>query len=182
MNATTTPTPPRLVVMGVSGCGKSTVGALLAGHLEIPYLDADDLHPAANIARMASGIPLTDDDRAPWLDLVADALAAPATGAVIACSALRRSYRDRLRTGAPGTAFVHLTGSAELLGSRLTARTDHFMPASLLTTQLATLEELSPDEIGLTLDVAAPARDLAAAAAAWWNDASQQALSRAERR
>lgn len=169
MTPTAPPRPPRVVVMGVSGCGKSTVGALLAAHLAVPYLDADDLHPAENIARMAAGTPLTDDDRAPWLDLVAAALAAPPAGAVVACSALRRTYRDRLRAGAPGTVFVHLTGSVALLTSRLTARTDHFMPASLLDTQLATLEDLATDEAGLALDVAAPAPELAAAAAAWWD-------------
>lgn len=161
---------PRIVVMGVSGCGKSTVATLLAALLDVPYVDADDLHPAANVARMRAGTPLTDADRAPWLDTVARTLADAPGGVVVACSALRRTYRDRLRAGAPGTCFVHLDGSPELLAARLGARTDHFMPASLLGTQLATLEPLAADEPGTRLDVAAAPAALAADAAAWWHD------------
>lgn len=165
----TPPAPlPRIVVMGVSGCGKSTVATLLAARLGVPYVDADDLHPAANVARMSAGIPLTDDDRAPWLDVVAATLAAAPDGLVVACSALRRTYRDRLRAGAPGTTHVHLDGAPELLAARIGARTDHFMPSSLLGTQLATLEPLGDDEAGIRLDVAATPDELADAAAAWW--------------
>ncbi|MBD9698156.1 gluconokinase [Flavimobilis sp. GY10621] len=162
--------PPRIVVMGVSGCGKSTVATLLAARLGVPYVDADDLHPAANVARMSAGIQLTDDDRAPWLDTVAAAIAAAPDGVVVACSALRRSYRDRLRAGAPGTVVVHLDGTPELLAARIGARTDHFMPASLLGTQLATLESLADDEPGTVLDVTATPDELADAAATWWRD------------
>lgn len=160
--------PPRIVVMGVSGCGKSTVATLLAARLGVPYVDADDLHPAANVARMSAGIPLTDDDREPWLDTVAATLADAPDGVVVACSALRRTYRDSLRAGAPGTVVVHLDGTPELLAARIGARTDHFMPASLLDTQLATLERLADDEPGTVLDVTATPDELADAAATWW--------------
>src|SRR3712207_3775606 len=110
---------PRVVVMGVSGSGKSTVGWMLARSLGVPFLDADALHPAANVAKMATGTPLTDDDRAPWLRTVGDEIARSPGGAVVACSALRRSYRDVLRRRAPGTLFVHLHGSREQLARRL---------------------------------------------------------------
>ena len=142
----------RVVVMGVSGSGKSTVGALLAARLGLPFVDGDDLHPKANLTKMASGTPLTDDDRWGWLDAVSEVLARPG-GAVVAASALRRSYRDRVRAGAPGTRFVLLRGTHELLHSRLMGRVDHFMPAALLASQLATLEPLEPDERGLEYDV-----------------------------
>lgn len=156
---------PRVVVMGVSGCGKSTVGSLLAVGLGVPFLDADALHPPANVATMAAGTPLTDADRLPWLRRVGTELAAAPEGVVVACSALRRSYRDLLRGEAPDVRFVHLVGTREQLAARMTARLDHFMPASLLDSQLAALEPLGPDEAGLVLDVAAPPADLARAAA-----------------
>ena len=158
---------PRVVVMGVSACGKSSVARALAEQLGVPMQDADDLHPQANVDKMAAGTPLTDDDRWPWLDLVGDAISDVDTGLVMACSALRRAYRDRLRERAPGTVFVHLTGSPELLASRAAARKDHFMPPSLLASQLATLEPLESDEAGVTLNVSASVSELAAAAAAW---------------
>lgn len=148
---------PILVVMGVSGCGKSTVGALLAAALQIEFLEGDGLHSQRNIARMASGIALTDEDRKDWLELVAGHLArARHTGAglVVACSALKRAYRDILRRGAPQLVFVHLNGASELLGARTAQRTGHYMPASLLQSQLATLEPPTPDEQALTVDVA----------------------------
>lgn len=135
---------PRVVVMGVSGCGKSTVGSLLARRLEVPFLDADALHPPANVAKMSAGVPLTDEDRMPWLDAVARELAAPGS-VVVACSALRRSYRDTIRATAPDAVFVHLQGLRDLLAARIAARLDHFMPASLLDTQLETLEPLAAD-------------------------------------
>lgn len=159
------PDVPRVVVMGVSGSGKSTVGSMLARRLGVDFVDADGLHPAANIAKMSTGRPLTDEDRGPWLDAVAAELAAAPAGAVVACSALRRRYRDRLRRGAGGVRFVHLTGSRELLAARMGARLDHFMPASLLDTQLATLEPLDPAEDGIVLDVVEPPDTLAAFAA-----------------
>jgi len=140
--------------MGVSGSGKSTVGALLAQKLGVPFADADDLHPAANVAKMAAGIPLTDDDRWPWLALVGDALhAASRTGLVIACSALKRSYRDAIRAAAPTAEFVQLDGSRELLESRLGHREGHFMPAALLDSQLAALEPLGEGERGIVIGI-----------------------------
>ncbi|MDT0167201.1 gluconokinase [Actinotalea sp. AC32] len=156
---------PRVVVMGVSGCGKSTVGAMLAGRLGVPFVDADALHPPANIARMAAGTPLTDEDRAPWLRAVGEALAAPPDGAVVACSALRRTYRDLLREAAPDAVVVHLDGTRERLAERLTARLDHFMPAALLDSQLATLEPLEDDEAGVVLDIEQPPVHLVSEAA-----------------
>ena len=144
---------PLVVVMGVSGAGKSTVGSALAGLLELRFVDADALHPPANVAKMAAGTPLTDADRWPWLDLVGTALAdAGETGLVVACSALKRSYRDRIRAAAPAVLFVHLTVPRPALGDRVASRPGHFMPASLIDSQLETLEPLEPDERGFTLD------------------------------
>ena len=143
-----------VVVMGVSGCGKSTVGELLADRLGVPFLDADSLHPEANLTKMATGTPLDDSDRWPWLRLVGLELAAHPDGAVVACSALRRAYRDLLRDAVPDVRFVHLEGTRDQLASRMRARERHFMPVSLLDTQLATLEALAPDEPGVGLDCA----------------------------
>ena len=159
--------PPLIVVMGVSGSGKSTVGVALAERLGIAFTDADGLHPAANVAKMRDGVPLTDDDRWPWLDAVGAELAAyDGRGLVVACSALRRAYRDRLRGPAPRTSFLHLTGERELLAARMAGRDGHFMPPALLESQLNTLEPLDDDEDGLTLDVAAPVEELVEAAEA----------------
>lgn len=145
---------PLICVMGVSATGKSTVGAALAERLSVRFQDADDLHSDANRAKMTAGTPLTDEDRWPWLDTIGGAFAdAVDRGLVLACSALRRAYRDRIRAVAPGVVFVHLHGSRELLRSRAQARTDHFMPASLLDSQLDTLEDLQPDERGFTVTV-----------------------------
>lgn len=142
----------RIILMGVSGCGKSSVGAGLSQRLGIPYRDGDDLHPAANVEKMRAGHPLNDDDRWPWLDRVAAVLAVDAP-VIVGCSALRRAYRDRLRAGAGGPVqFVHLAGSRELLAKRMSARTGHYMPLSLLDTQLAALEPPSLDE-ALTIDI-----------------------------
>ncbi|MGV3712663.1 gluconokinase [Pseudolysinimonas sp.] len=145
------PLPRSVVVMGVSGTGKSTVGAALAEALGLPFVEGDDLHPAANRAKMASGIPLTDADRMPWLDAIAAELDRPV---VVACSALRRAYRDRLRAAAPDLALVFLHGTPELLAARVEGREGHFMPTSLLRSQLDTLEEPSPDEGPIPVDVA----------------------------
>lgn len=145
----------RVVIMGVSGCGKSSVGEGLAARLGIPYRDGDDLHPPENVERMRRGIPLTDDDRWPWLDRVAGVLAAQAP-VIVGCSALRRAYRDRLRAGAGGRVqFVHLTGSRDLIAGRMAARTGHYMPASLLDSQFAALEAPGPDE-ALAVDIDQP--------------------------
>jgi gluconokinase len=154
--------------MGVSAAGKSTAGRLVAERLGTDFLDADDLHPASNRAKMSAGAPLTDEDRMPWLDRVSDELAdRSASGAVIACSALRRVYRDRIRARVPGVLFVHLHGSDELLAARATARTDHFMPPSLLQSQLDTLEVLTSDERGLTVDIAPSPNTIARATVEW---------------
>jgi gluconokinase len=160
---------PAIVVMGVSASGKSSVAAGLSTSLGIDWLDADDLHPAANVAKMASGRALTDDDRWPWLDRVAEelALGAAAGGVVVACSGLRRAYRDRLRSQAPHAVFVHLTGTPELLEGRAKARTGHFMPATLLASQLASLEPLAADETGVEIDIAAPVPSIVEKAR-WW--------------
>ncbi len=128
----------RIILMGVAGCGKSSVGAALSAQMGIPYLDGDDLHPALNVTKMAAGHALTDDDRWPWLDLVAQRLHMDAP-IIIGCSALRRAYRDRLRT-AGAVQFVHLAGSRALIGARMAARSGHFMPPALLDSQFATLE------------------------------------------
>ena len=154
-----------LVVMGVSGSGKSTVGRAVADALDASFVDGDDLHPAVNVAKMTAGIPLTDADREPWLRAVGRTLAdgaASGGGMVVACSALKRSYRDLIRSEAPGTVFAELDGTRELLQERM-IRPGHFMPASLLDSQLATLEPLQPDEAGLRLDIAAPPAELVAA-------------------
>ena len=150
-------TGPRIVVMGVSGCGKTTIGDLVARGLGAPFLDGDSLHPVENVAKMAAGTPLTDEDRWPWLATVGSELAnAGDGGLVLACSALKRCYRDAIRALAPGTVFLHLHGSKEVLGSRLEGRSGHFMPAALLDSQLATLEPLEADETGIVVDIAAP--------------------------
>lgn len=157
---------PRIVVMGVSASGKSSVAIELAHLIGADFIDADDLHPAANVAKMASGIPLDDEDRAPWLAAVGQALSR-AEGAVVACSALKRSYRDRLRAVAPGVVFVHLTGSVDLLTKRAQRREGHFMPPALLRSQLDTLEPLEDDEAGVEIDVAAPVTAIAQTALEW---------------
>ena len=145
----------RVVVMGVSGAGKTTVGIALAERLGLRFVDADDLHPTANVVKMAAGTPLSDDDRWPWLAVVGDTLAAaPEPGIVIACSALKRSYRDAIRARSRDAFFVHLTAGVEVLRDHLAHREGHFMPASLLGSQLAILEPLDPDERGATVDVA----------------------------
>ena len=139
--------------MGVSGSGKSTVGAALARRLGVPFADADDFHPEANIAKMAAGKPLTDDDRYPWLDAVGQWVADHQDGGVMSCSALKRRYRDRLRLHCPQIEFLHLTGSPETIGRRQAGRPGHFMPAGLEKSQFDTLEPLEPDEHGIALDV-----------------------------
>jgi gluconokinase len=148
-----------VIVMGVSGTGKSTVGAALADALGLPFLEGDALHPLANVAKMAAGIPLTDEDRAPWLDLIAAELHRPV---VVACSALRRVYRDRLRRDAPDLALVYLHGSRELLAERIGHRPGHFMPTSLLDSQLATLEPPTADENAIAMDVVLPPDEIVA--------------------
>jgi gluconokinase len=146
---------PVVVVMGVSGSGKTTVGTRLAELFGVTCADADAFHPPANIAKMSAGEPLDDADRAPWLDAIGAWAREHAGrgGGVVSCSALKRAYRDRLRAAAPGLVFVHLSGDRELIAGRMAARTDHFMPLALLDSQLATLEPLTADEPGAVIDI-----------------------------
>jgi gluconokinase len=159
------------VVMGVSGSGKSVVGALLARALGLPFVEGDEYHPAENVARMSAGIPLTDDDRQGWLRSLAarirDAKNA-GTGLVLACSALKRSYRDLLRSesGAHDLQFVFLRGGRGLIGERLAARRGHYMPISLMDSQFDTLEEPSPDEEAWVCDIAQSPQEIVTALAA----------------
>src|SRR5512134_2204330 len=132
-----------VVLMGVSGCGKSVVGQALAADLGWPFLDADDFHPEANVAKMAAGVPLTDEDRWPWLDRLSAELSAiggRGAHAVLACSALKQAYRDRLAR-AGGVTFVYLKGDRDTIAARIAARSHRYMPPNLLASQLATLEE-----------------------------------------
>ncbi len=163
--AAVTPPPPSLhpspvvVVMGVSGCGKSTVGALLAAALGLPFVEGDALHPPRNVALMAAGTPLTDADRADWLATIATRLGqahAAGKGLVLSCSALKRRYRDQLRAPCPGLRWVHLQGSADQLRRRLQGRTGHYMPASLLDSQLSALQPPGADENALVFNIALP--------------------------
>lgn len=145
-----------IVVMGVCGCGKTTVAHAVAEKLGWPFAEGDALHPQGNKDKMSAGIPLTDDDRWPWLDLIVDwttreDLAGYST--VVTCSALKKSYRERLAQAPGVTFFVHLDGTPQLLASRMTAREGHFMPATLLPSQLATLERLAPGEAGIVVDI-----------------------------
>ncbi len=158
---------PRLVLMGVSGCGKSTVGLALSQLTGLRFVDGDDLHPAANIARMRAGQPLQDSDRWPWLDRVAQGLATEAPVA-IACSALRRSYRDRIRAQAGGpVGFVWLSVSLADIARRLSTRQGHFMPAALLESQFATLEPPTDEPGVLTVDALQDTGTLARQIALW---------------
>ncbi|WP_277209281.1 gluconokinase [Isoptericola croceus] len=149
--------------MGVAGSGKTTVARMLAERIGVEYAEADTFHSEANIAKMSTGTPLTDADRAPWLEAIRDWLTAEADAGrptVVTCSALKRSYRDVLRTARGRVRFLHLHGSPEMLAERITGRSGHFMPTSLLPSQLATLEPLDDDEDGLTVDVAAPPEEI----------------------
>lgn len=150
---------PVVLVMGVAGAGKSTLGARLAEELGWDFLDGDDLHPAANIAKMAAGVPLTDADRAPWFTAIGqriDGWAASGTPGVVASSALKQAYREGLRAGRPQIELVYLCGERELLAARLAKRTGHFMPPGLLDSQLATLEPPAADEGAIAVDISRP--------------------------
>lgn len=142
-----------IVVMGVSGSGKSTVGAALAQRLRVPFADADDFHPPANIAKMTAGHALDDDDRYPWLEAIGEWLADHRDGGVMSCSALKRSYRDQLRRHCADIRFLHLSGTEDVIARRQASRPGHFMPAALLTSQFETLEPLDADEHGISIDV-----------------------------
>ncbi|MET9257352.1 gluconokinase [Streptomyces sp. NPDC048182] len=159
-------TPHVVVVMGVAGTGKTTIGPLLAARLGVPYAEGDDFHPPANIAKMTAGTPLTDEDRRPWLDAIGGwAHGRAGLGGVVSSSALKRAYRDRLRLAAPGVVFVHLTGSRELIADRMSHRQGHFMPTALLDSQFATLQPLEADEAGVAVDVAGSPEEIAERAA-----------------
>jgi carbohydrate kinase (thermoresistant glucokinase family) len=154
-----------LIVMGVSGSGKSTVAQELAQKLSWQFAEGDDFHPSANVAKMHSGQPLNDEDRAPWLASIADWILArlkAGEAGVVSCSALKRIYRDKLSAGRPEVEFVYLKGSPEVMAKHLTGRHGHFMPASLLSSQFATLEEPGADEYVLTVDVDQPVEAIVA--------------------
>lgn len=153
-----------VVVMGAAGCGKSTVGAALAERLGASFIDGDSLHPRSNIDKMASGTPLNDNDRAPWLAEIGRLFSERSSALVIACSALKRRYRDIIRNGDPSVMFVHLDGSLGLLTQRMNSRPGHFMPSSLLESQLAALEPLEAGEAGIVLSVDRPIEELVNAA------------------
>lgn len=153
-----------IVVMGVAGSGKTTVGQDLAARLGVGYAEADRFHPPANIAKMTAGHPLTDEDRWPWLHAIAGWISDhQATGGVVSSSALKRGYRDVLRSGGD-VWFLHLDGPRELLADRMRGRSGHFMPVSLLDSQLADLEPLAPDERGYVADIALPPGEIVEAA------------------
>jgi len=149
----------KVIVMGVSGCGKSTLARALSGALAVDFVEGDELHPPANVQRMSAGIPLTDHDRQDWLAAIGARLArahAQDQGVVVACSALKRRYRDQLRSHAPDLRLVHLHGDASLLAERLRGRSGHYMPPSLLPSQLEALELPGPDEDAVVLDIQMP--------------------------
>jgi gluconokinase len=160
-----TPVPVIYVVMGVSGCGKSTVGAQLAATLGVSFLEGDSLHPARNVARMAAGFALSDEDREGWLQALAKRIRQArlaGQGLVLSCSALKRSYRDILRQDAPDLRFIYLHGTPELLATRMAERTGHYMPLSLLASQLSTLEVPGEEENAQHFDVAGRPEDIVA--------------------
>lgn len=166
--------PRHIVVMGVSGTGKTTVGEGLARRLDVTFIEGDSLHPRSNIAKMSAGQPLDDDDRRPWLETLNRLLTfhhAEGVSTVLTCSALRRAYRDILRQGLPGGSvfFLHLSAPAEVLQTRMERR-EHFMPASLLASQLDTLEPLGSDETGAVVKVTGPVAEVVEAAQAALED------------
>ncbi|HEY6794674.1 MAG TPA: gluconokinase [Kineosporiaceae bacterium] len=156
--------PGPIIVMGVAGCGKSTIGQLLADRLGLPYAEADSFHPPANVEKMSGGVPLTDQDRQPWLEAIAERIR-QGDNPVVSCSALKRSHRNILRQGDPGAWFLHLTLDRPTARSRIAGRAAHFMPASLADSQFDALEPLC-DETGLTVDATRPPQEIVAAAVA----------------
>jgi len=150
-----------VVVMGVSGSGKTTIGQLLAERLGVPYADADSFHPPANVAKMATGQALDDADRYPWLAAIAGWIRRQGhTGGVVSCSALKHHYRDRLREASPGVWFLHLNIDRDAIVRRFTDRSGHFMPVSLVNSQFQDLEPLRPDEAGMVIDASATPEDI----------------------
>ena len=156
----------KIVVMGVTGCGKTTVGIALADALGIEFIDSDDLHSESNKKKMSSGTPLTDADREPWLQAVSRALQSH-ENVIVACSALKKSYRSTILAGAPATKFVHLSGSQELIFARLSERSHHFMPIGLLDSQFHTLEPLDHSETGKVFEISQPVDQIVNEIIAW---------------
>jgi gluconokinase len=154
---------PPMIVMGVSGSGKSTIGQALATALGLDFIDGDDLHPSANKEKMAAGHPLDDEDRAPWLEIIAQRIGtelAEGNPVVVACSALKRRYRTQLVSYAPSTVFIHLSGQRDIIAERQTHRNHEYMPNSLLDSQFATLEPLEADERSIVVDLAQTPADM----------------------
>ena len=157
-----------IIVMGVSGSGKSTVGEKLAAALDLPFLEGDSLHPKANVDKMASGIPLQDEDRWPWLDTIGERLATAENGIIVSCSSLKKSYRERLRNASQGPLlFVFLDGSFDVLHEHMGHRTGHFMPVTMLESQLATLESPVGEPFVFRADVADPIEKIVAESLSW---------------
>jgi carbohydrate kinase (thermoresistant glucokinase family) len=156
----------KIVVMGVTGCGKTSVGIALAEKLGIEFIDSDVLHSESNKKKMSSGTPLTDSDREPWLQAVSEALQRHEK-IVVACSALKKSYRSTILAGAPTTKFVHLSGSQELIFARLSERSHHFMPIGLLDSQFQTLEPLDHTEAGKVFEISKPVHQIVNEVIAW---------------
>jgi len=164
-DAAASPVPgPRIVVMGVAGCGKSAVGERLAQALGLPLIEGDRYHPPANIEKMRRGLPLQDEDRAGWLDVLAGQLRGHPQGAVLTCSSLKRAYRDRLRAAAPGLQFLHLALTREQALERVAGRKDHFYPPSLVDSQFATLEDPAGEPGVTCVDAGQPFEDVLAQA------------------
>lgn len=156
---------PPLIVMGVSGSGKSTIGTALATALGIEFIDGDDLHPRANKAKMAAGHPLNDEDRAPWLEIIAERIGAELSDGhpiVVACSSLKRKYREQLTAYAPSTVFVHLDGERGIISERQSHRVHEYMPNTLLDSQFSTLEPLQEDERKVIVDLTMQPADIVA--------------------
>lgn len=161
-----------IIVMGVSGSGKSTVGEKLAEALNLPFLEGDSLHPKSNVDKMASGIPLQDEDRWPWLDKIGERMATAEQGLIVSCSSLKKSYRDRLRAAVGGQlAFVFLDGSFEVLHEHMGHRTGHFMPVTMLESQLATLESPVGEPLVFRADVVDPIEKIVAESLEWLRSA-----------
>ena len=156
----------KIVVMGVTGCGKTTIGIALAQKIGVTFIDSDGLHSESNKRKMASGTPLNDSDRAPWLRAVSETLLNH-ENVVVACSALKKSYRDTILAEAPSSIFIHLSGSKELISGRLRERSHHFMPIELLDSQFQTLENLSETENGKSIDISKPIDDIVLEIIAW---------------
>jgi len=164
-----------IIVMGVSGSGKSTVGEKLAEALNLPFLEGDSLHPKSNVDKMASGIPLQDEDRWPWLDKIGERMAVAEQGLIVSCSSLKKSYRYRLRAAVGGQlAFVFLDGSFEVLHEHMGHRTGHFMPVTMLESQLATLESPVGEPLVFRADVVDPIEKIVAESLEWLRSAKAE--------